>query len=141
MPRARSSASDPVEIEPIETCAWSLMRITEPLPNCRSICPSAVSLEPLVQSPRDRRSAAVLVVEHEHADAPRLAIPAEEEARRLGHPRRLAQASGDRSALFRRTAAEERERDVQVVRRDDADVPSRSEGLGLPLDQSVDGRV
>ena len=31
------------EIEAIETCAASFMRMTEPLPNCRSICPSATS--------------------------------------------------------------------------------------------------
>jgi hypothetical protein len=43
MPSARSSESDPVEIDGIETWAWSLMRITDPLPNCRSICPSATS--------------------------------------------------------------------------------------------------
>jgi len=28
-----SRVSDPVEIEPVVTCAWSFMRMTEPLPN------------------------------------------------------------------------------------------------------------
>ncbi len=43
MPSAMSSASEPVEIAPIETCGRSLIRITEPFPNCRSICPNATS--------------------------------------------------------------------------------------------------
>src|SRR5690349_18865607 len=43
IPSARSSESDPVETAPIATWAWSFMRITEPLPNWRSIWPSAVS--------------------------------------------------------------------------------------------------
>jgi hypothetical protein len=37
MPSARSSDSDPVETAPTETAAWSLMRMTDPLPNWRSI--------------------------------------------------------------------------------------------------------
>ena len=41
IPSARSSDSEPVEIAPIETCAASFIFITAPLPNCRSICPSA----------------------------------------------------------------------------------------------------
>ena len=42
--RARGRAtSDPVEIAPIGTWAWSLIFMTEPLPNCRSICPRATS--------------------------------------------------------------------------------------------------
>ena len=43
MPSARSSESEPVEIAPTETCAWSLIFITAPLPKLRSICPRAVS--------------------------------------------------------------------------------------------------
>src|SRR5262249_3161594 len=43
IPRARSSASEPVETAPTETCGRSLIRMTEPLPNARSICPSAAS--------------------------------------------------------------------------------------------------
>ena len=43
MPSAMSSASEPVETAPTATCGRSLMRMTEPLPNCRSICPSATS--------------------------------------------------------------------------------------------------
>ena len=43
MPSARSSASEPVETAPTATWGRSLMRMTDPLPNCRSICPSATS--------------------------------------------------------------------------------------------------
>ena len=43
MPSAMSRASDPVETAPIETCGRSLIFMTDPLPNWRSIWPSVVS--------------------------------------------------------------------------------------------------
>ena len=43
MPSARSSASEPVETAPTETAARSFIFMTDPLPNCRSIWPSATS--------------------------------------------------------------------------------------------------
>src|SRR5881394_270712 len=43
IPSARSSASEPVEIAPMETAARSFIFITAPLPNCRSIWPRATS--------------------------------------------------------------------------------------------------
>ena len=43
MPSARSSESEPVETAPTETAARSFIFMTEPLPNCRSIWPSATS--------------------------------------------------------------------------------------------------
>src|SRR5512134_2592735 len=43
MPSATSSESAPVEIDGMETWAWSLIFMTEPLPYCRSIWLSAAS--------------------------------------------------------------------------------------------------
>src|SRR6185503_17184058 len=197
MPSARSSESEPVDTAPTDTCAASLMRITDPLPNCRSICPSATSsassrfiessscdqrdafqhlvpgsgrvqsrqvssrvgrnecsrpgqwrlqtrplaeakqrdvrqppprLRPVdaerfqagVTSAREPRRGAALIGENEHPDAPRLAP-----ARGLEHDRLrpgrggVPQDAHDRVDLRCRAAAEERERDVQVLPRDD----------------------
>ena len=54
-PRAMSRAKAPVEIASIPMVSFSPMRITEPAPNCLSICPRAAS-SALARSPARTRS-------------------------------------------------------------------------------------
>jgi len=94
-----------------------------------------------VQIRRESGRPPALVVADEHADAPGLAKARDCERGRCGVPGGRAQLRGDRLELSSRPAAEERERDVQVLRCDHADAITRSEGAELPARQLVDGIV
>src|SRR2546425_118546 len=115
MPIARSSESDPVETAPTETWPRSLIFMTEPLPNCRSV---------------------FLVVEDEHGQAARLAVAAGSEDDLRSGGGGLPQGPRDRVDLFRRPMAEEGERDVQMVA---AECPGLGgQILALPADERID---
>src|SRR5438105_2693968 len=99
----------------------------------------AQPLEPLVEVARERGGAAVLVVEHEHADAPRLAVPHDGEASGLGGRGGFAQRTRDRRSLLARPATEERQRDVEVRADDaaDADPSPLRKRASAPRDEPV----
>jgi hypothetical protein len=98
----------------------------------------AEALEPPLQVLGEGGGAAVLVAEHEHADAPRLAVALCGEARPRGRAGGVAQGCREGGELGARPAAEERERDVQVLGRDDP--PRAGERPLLPCGEGV-GRV
>lgn len=75
------------------------------------------------------------ILQDEHADAPGLPITVGKQMDRLGLRRGLAHRLDDRPQLDVRAVPEERERDVQVLARDDAPLP---ELPGLPLGQRVE---
>src|SRR5215211_446139 len=89
--------------------------------------------EPLLQLLRDPVRAAVLVGEDEHADAARLAVANGFEYGSWRTPRGCPHGIGDGRQLGAGPGAEERERDVEVLARDDAP----TELLALPLNDSV----
>jgi hypothetical protein len=94
----------------------------------------------LLQSPEEASSEAPGflrgVVEHEHPDASRLAVPARGEHDLGGLARRFPQGSRDRRQLAGRTPAKEREREMEMLARDD---PAVAEVLVLPrLDRIED---
>src|SRR5581483_3554841 len=70
---------------------------------------------------RERRRECALVVEDEHPDAARLAVALEAEPQAARTRGGVAQRADDRLQLPCRPVAEEGERDVQVLARDDAD--------------------
>src|SRR5262249_45258093 len=81
----------------------------------------AEALEPLADAGRDRGRCPVDVVQDDHAHAPRLAVPATAEPDRSSRRRRGGgELAHDRGHLRQGPGAEERKRDVQVLRRDDA---------------------
>jgi hypothetical protein len=95
------------------------------------------TLEPPLQILGEGGGAAVLVAEHEHADASRLAVALGGEARLLGGAGGVAQGRREGGELGARPAAEERERNVQVLRRDDP--PRAGELPLLPCGECVGG--
>src|SRR5438132_3612329 len=93
-------------------------------------------LQTLVQVARQGRRPALLVVEDQHADAARLAVAMGREDDLRSRGGRLPQGTRDRVDLFRRSMAEEGERDVQMVA---AECPSLGgQILALPADERFD---
>jgi hypothetical protein len=82
-----------------------------------------------------------VVVEDEHPDTPRLAVPPQEEHRRSCVGCGVADAFRDRLQLRPRTATEERESDVHVGARNDPDIPDAAEGVPLPSLETLEGVV
>src|SRR5207248_8882101 len=76
--------------------------------------------EPLMQVAREVAGRIALVVEDEHPDASGLAVAHRLEADRSGGRGGGSQLPGDRFDLLARTVAQERDRDMQVLARDDA---------------------
>src|SRR2546421_739475 len=94
IPSARSSASEP----------------GEPGPTLAAV--DAELLQPLVEIAREQSRAVLFVLEHEHADAARLAVASGREPD-LGRARgSVAQRADDRPELSGRAVAEKGERDV-----------------------------
>src|SRR5215216_4453966 len=91
-------------------------------------------LEPLLQLLSNPARAAVLLGEDEHADAARLAVANGFECGSWSTLGGRPQGVDDGRQLLAGPGAEERERDVEVLARDDAP----AEVLGLPLDDPVD---
>src|SRR5215210_411470 len=91
-------------------------------------------LEPLVQLPRDPGCAVVLVLEDEHPDASRLAVPEGSERRSRRALGARLQCVDDRGQISVRSRAEERERDVEIPSRDDPP----GEVLSLPPEDPVE---
>jgi hypothetical protein len=94
-----------------------------------------------MQVARKGCGALTLVVEREHPDAPGLSVPAQREKRLLGRLRGGAQGSEDPSDLVRGPVAEERERGVQVLSRNDACFRHVRELAALPVHQPVEDLV
>src|SRR5215207_3172228 len=92
-------------------------------------------LEPLVELPRDPGCAVVPVLENEHADAPRLAVPEGSERRSGRALGARSQGVDDRRQIGARSRAQERERDVEILSRDNPP----GEVLSLPPDDPLDG--
>jgi hypothetical protein len=84
-------------------------------------------VQPGVKVVRERRRVAAGIVEDEHPNAPRLAIPHGREPNLSGPCSCVTQRPGDRVELARRPLSEKRERDMQVTARDDPHTPQ----LGL----------
>src|SRR5437762_236523 len=78
------------------------------------------------------------VVEHEHADAPGLAVAVLAEPDRAGCGSGLSQLGRDRPGLGGGTAAEERDRGVEVLPRHGTPV---SELATLPVNKRVEHRI
>lgn len=75
----------------------------------------AEPLEPAVDVFGERRRVATVVVQDEHADASRLSIAGDPQDRRPSTTGGLAQLSPDRLDVLDRPAAQEGERDVELV--------------------------
>jgi len=94
-------------------------------------------LERLVQTSGERRRLPAVVVEREHADAPRLAIPTRAKANDRGRESGRAQSRDHGIQVADRSMAEERKGDVEVLRRDD---PPPAELGELPRHEALDDR-
>ena len=97
--------------------------------------------QPLVNVFRDPRRVRLPVVEDEHADGARLPVP-----NRGKHGPRSAlgprmQRSGDRGELTGRPRAQERNRDMQVLSRDEACPFGRAQLVPLPAGDPGHDRV
>jgi len=101
----------------------------------------AERLETGVQVVRQGAGAFALVVEHEHADAPGLAIAVQREERPLGGFRGAAQGSEDPLELVHSPVAEERERGVQILPGNEARVRHLPELAALPVHEPVEDFV
>ena len=97
--------------------------------------------QPLVNVFRNPRRMPVVVVEDEHADGARLSVPnrGEHGPSRAFDP--CTQRSGDRGDLTGRPRAQERDRDVQVLFRDEASPFGSAELLPLPAGDPARDRV
>lgn len=98
-------------------------------------------LEPLLNLTRERGGAAGVVAEHEHADAPRLAVALDLELEAGGASGALSQHAADRVELPRGPRAEEGKRDVEVLRRHDPSTPhlfNRAELRRRPGGESIE---
>ena len=108
--------------------------VREPGPVLAAVEPEL--LEGAVEPPGEGRRAAALVGEGEHPHAPRLPVVAEVQVRRFrGTGGRLPERRCDCLQIPGRLRAEERQRDVQVLGRDDS---ARPELAQLPRDEAVD---
>jgi len=113
--------------------------VRQPLPTLALV--DAERLEPCVQVVRQGAGAFTLVVEREHPDAPGLAIATQREERPFGRFRGAAQGSENPVELVRRPVAEERERCVQALSRNDARFRHVFELAALPLQEPVEDLV
>src|SRR5204863_1276372 len=86
----------------------------------------------------ERRCMPIGVLEAEHADAARLAVAGHGEVRPAGGGSDGPEGGGDWLHLVGRTVSEEGEGDVEVGRRDDADVADVGEGGTLPVHEPAD---
>src|SRR5436190_2513863 len=98
-------------------------------------------LQAAVEVARNARGAAVLVVEDEHPDAPRLAVPANVEHGPRGADSRAAQTGCDVTEPPRACVAEKRERDVDVLARHDPHVVDAGEDGPLPHGEPLENVV
>src|SRR4029079_6391686 len=86
----------------------------------------------------DRPAPPAVVLQLDHRHAPRLAVATGGEHRPLPTGTRLPQGVAALPRLGRRSAAEKRERDVEVLARDETQVvPGRGELAGLTRDDGV----
>lgn len=86
----------------------------------------------------ERGSLLLLVGEDDHTDASGLAVTGRREDRTLRAARRPAQRSKDRACIRSRAPAEKGDRDVEVLRRHDADVGDFGQLVPLPGDEAFD---
>ena len=98
-------------------------------------------LEPPVEVVGERDRAAVLVVEDEHAHAPRLAVAGDREPGGPGGRGCLSKLAGDRRNLGSRAPAEERKREVEVCTDNTADTSPLRKRLTAPGDEAVEDDV
>src|SRR5207237_2486872 len=87
------------------------------------------------------RRPSVLVGEDEHADAARLAVARDGKDGPLDSGGRLAEGGADRRHHARRTAAQKRERDVEVRADDRADAAALGQLAPAPGDEAVEDVV
>jgi hypothetical protein len=98
----------------------------------------AEPFEPLPDPVGEKRRAPALVGEDEHADAPRLAVTGRREHGRLDRGARLTDGTEDALDVASRSAAEEGDRDVKVLGRDEANAGDGAD-LGLaPANEALD---
>jgi hypothetical protein len=95
-------------------------------------------LEPAGEIVRERGCSPTFVVEHDHPDAPRLAVAARAKERPDGGGGGGSHLRGDRPDLAGRPRSEERERDVEVRRRNETRVTGAGERPALPGDEALD---
>jgi hypothetical protein len=101
----------------------------------------AKPLEPLLEIAGEPSCVPFFVLEHEHADASRFAVA---NGREMDLPRAggcLPQRIDDRVELAGRPPAEEGERDVHMLARDDTDVPELLPLPALDLVEDVVGQA
>src|SRR3954468_16937584 len=96
----------------------------------------AEPLQALLEVPGERCRRAADVVDHDHADAPRLAVAERPELDRACPRRRRAELFDDRRNRRGGPVAEEGKRDMEVLAWDDT--PAREVGR-LPGGKAVDG--
>jgi hypothetical protein len=101
----------------------------------------AQALEPRGEPIGEAAGAAVLVVQDDHADAAGLAVASRGEDRPLRLARGGAELADDSRNVARRAAAEEGEREVEVLGGDDSGVTDAGERLPLPGGEALDGVV
>ena len=101
----------------------------------------AEPLEPALDIVRESCSVPPGIVEDDHPDAARLAIPHGREPNVRRAASRSPQRTDDRIELRRRAMPEERERDVQVVARENANLVQFSTLPALELLESVVGQA
>lgn len=85
------------------------------------------------------RVARLVLGEDDHADPDGLPVAQSPKGRAPGLPGRSPHRAGDRLSLRGRSAAEEGERDVQVIAREDADAVRARDLPLLPGDEALDG--
>lgn len=97
-------------------------------------------LQPSEEVVRQSGCAPALVGQREHADASRLPVAGDLEHRPCGGRRGRSQLCPDRRCLARRARTEKRERDVQVVTRDESGALI-AQGAPLPIDDAAEDVV
>jgi hypothetical protein len=111
--------------------------VREPRPPLASV--HAELLEPLSEVAGQSRRAPLLVVEDDHADAPGLPVASGAEQGPAGPAGAAAELLEDPGNVAPGPRAEEDERDVEVLGRDDPDVAGRPELAPLPRDEPLPG--
>src|SRR5438128_8545102 len=101
----------------------------------------AQPLEPPVEVVGERDRPSALVVEDEHADAPRLAVAGDGESGAPGGRGRLPELAGDRGDIRGGSAPEEGQGDVEVRPDDAADAVSFGKRPAAPGDEAVEDVV
>src|SRR5437588_356360 len=110
-----------------------------PIPSARSSASEPV--ETPVEVVGERSRAAVLVVEDEHADTPRLAVAGDGEPSGPGGRGGLPKLTGDGGDVAGRTAAQESKRDVEVGSDDPANASPLRKRADAPGDEAVENVV